>query len=300
MTISFKKVPLINSLSSILSFMFWLMIFAHAEFVSAEAISPPAIMEITVRDNLITAELINAPLIDVLQKIKKEFGFKAHFYGDLGELVTLSFSDMPLDKCLRQLTANHSISVVSGPTTMSTKENMAKQITEIWVFSKSTTSEIAQKKSAGLVVPSPDASVSESNISENSQKQPRDEEQEDVLSNQQLNTPDEEIARQRQVIRDLAATGDAASVAAMAEFLTDENKELRRLSVDGISSVNNEESTQILGQVLQEESDPEIRKIAVWALGQRKNDAQAQALLKEAQNDTDEDVKTLADQLLNQ
>ena len=56
----------------------------------------------------------------------------------------------------------------------------------------------------------------------------------------------------------------------MAEFLgTEEDKEVRRMLVNGISSVQNNESTQVLGQVIKNEPDPEIRLIAIRALGQR-------------------------------
>lgn len=300
MIISFLKVPFFNSFLSLVISACWLLTIAQTGVVSAETISSPAIMEITVRGNLISAKLIDAPLIDVLQRIKKEFGFKAHFYGDLTELTTMSFTDIPLDKCLRQLTANHSLSVVSRPTTTSEEENGAKQIADVWVLGRSTTSKNVNSKPAASVIASSNSADDMGNASEESSGQINNEEQDNVSSDELSNSSEVERSSQRQTIKDLAAVGDSDSVTAMAEFLNDEDKDLRRLSVNGISSVHNEEATQVLGQVLQQESDPEIRKIAVWALGQRKNDAAAQALLEGARNDADEEVKTLADQLLTQ
>ncbi len=298
MTKSLLKVPFITFFPSLVLSLCWLLIISQTAAVSAETIAPPAVMEITFRDNLISAELVDVPLIDVLQRIKNEFGFKAHFLGDLTELITMSFTDMPLAKCLRQLTTNHSLSVVSRPTTNSTAQNGVKEIAEVWVLGAGTASKIVASKPAALAMPLTDSAEILNNTSDDSSGQANNEGLEQVSQNQLSTTPNVENSSKRQTIQDLAIVGDAASVTAMAEFLGDEDKELRRLSVDGIASVNNEESTKILGQVLQNESDPEIRKIAVWALGQRKTDPSAQALLEKARDDADKEVKTLADQLL--
>lgn len=301
MTKFFLKVPSGNLLRSLLIAVLILLVADLTGSTSAEIISTPPIMEITFQDGLISVDLVDAPLIDVLQRIKEEFGFKAHFHGDLTELITLSFTDIPLDKCLRQLTANHSLSVASLPTTQPSEQNEAKQIAEVWVLSRSSTSKTLNVTPVLPVIPSPDYSDDTDKASEDTPEQLDNEEPESVPLDQLLNDPDAEKSSQRQAIKKLAEIGGSASVMAMAEFLSnEEDKELRQLLVNEISSVQNEESTQVLGQVIQSESDPEIRKIAIRALGQRQNDNAARALLEEALNDTDEEVKALADQLLTQ
>jgi HEAT repeat protein len=87
---------------------------------------------------------------------------------------------------------------------------------------------------------------------------------------------------------------------AMAAFLDNEDKEVRQLLVNGIISIDNAESTQVLGQLVQNESDPDIRNQALQALGQRKDEAAAQALLEQAVNDVDEEVKNMDDPSLSQ
>lgn len=301
MTISFLNVPSINSLRLLVIAVFWLLIVAFSGMASAEALSGQPLMEITFQNNLISAELVDAPLIDVLQRIKQEYGFKTHFYGDLTEMITLSFTDLPLDKCLRQLTANHSLSIASLPTTKSPQQTEAKQIAEIWVLSRSSTSKTSNMTPAAPLLPSPDYSGDAGRANEESLEQPEKEEQDTVQLDQLSDNPNPENASQQQAISNLAEIGGPASVMAMAEYLsTEEDKEVRRLLVKGISSIQNEESTQALGQVIQSESDPEIRKIAIRALGQRQNDTVARALLEQALNDDDEEVKALVDQLLTQ
>jgi hypothetical protein len=294
MTISFLRIPSINLLRSLLIGMIFLLFAGLATFASAVTI------EITVKDDLISAKLIDVPLIEVLQRVKQEFGFKAHFQGDLSELITLSFTDFPLEKCLQQLTANHSLSVASLTTTKIPEQNEKKQIAEVWVISRSSISRNANVPPVAPVLPSSDLINNTAKINEEAPELTDAGERERVTLEQLLNDPDAKRSSQRQAINELAAIGDAASVLTMAESLSNEDKEVRQLLVAGISSVENEESTRVLGQVLQDESDPDIRKTAVRALGQRKDDVVVQALLQGAMNDGDEEVKILAEQLLTQ
>jgi hypothetical protein len=301
MTISFLKVPYTHLLKTLLTVVLFLLVADLTGIALAKTISTTPIIEITFQDELISAKLIDAPLIDVLQRVKEEFGFKAHFHGDLTELLTLSFTDIPLDKCLRLLTVNHSLSVASLPTTTEPPEqNEAKQIAEVWVISRSATSKTFNTTPAAPLRPPPVLTNDTVDVSEESPEQSADGELESVPLDQVLNNPNAEKSAQLKAIKNLVETGDSASVMAMAEFLGNEDKEVRQMLVDGISSVQNEESTQILGHVLQTDPEPEIRKTAVRALGKRKNDNDAQAFLEEARNDSDDEVKTLAEQLLTQ
>ncbi len=300
MTESFLNVPYVNFFRLLLITVCWLLIAALTDNVLAETISRPPVLDITFKDNLISAELVDVPLIDVLQRIKQRFGFKMHFYGDLSELITLSFTDMPLGKCLRQLTANHSLSVAFMPTKPS-EQNTAKQIAEIWVLSRSTTPQTMNTASRAPVTPAPDNSDNGVKSNEDSSGLPSSEQLETVPVDPLPNSLDAEKTNQGQAVKNLSEIGGPASIAAMVDLLANvENKDTRQLLINEISSIQNEESTQVLGQVLQREPDPEIRKIVVRALGQRKNDSAARALLEQALNDDDGEVKALADQLLTQ
>lgn len=300
MKTSFLKIPVIGLWRSLIIAMLFSLVVELAGIASAKTVSTPSVMEITFNEDLISAELVDAPLLGVLQRLKQEFGFKAHFHGDLTELITLSFNDLPLDKSLQQLTANHSLSVAYLSTTKAPEQNEVKQIAEVWVLSRSAISKSFTVAPVASVLPSA-APVDEAvEVKEEATGLAADEEQEGVPLAQIMNDPDAKRSNQQQAIKKLAAVGDAASVLTMAEFLGNEDREVRQLLVNGISSVQNEEATQVLGQVLQNESDPEIRKIVVRALGQRKEDAAAQVFLGEAINDGDEEVKNLAEQLLTQ
>lgn len=254
-------------------------------------------VEITSEDNLLSVELVNAPLIDVLRRIEQEFGYKAHYHGELDDLISLTFNDLPLEKGLRRLTANHSLSVASRPALESLPQDAPKHISEVWVLSKSSSSKSSQVARSIVARPPPIQPDNIEESDENVLEQIDSEDQEDILLDQVLDDPDTNRSSQQKAIANLVKIGGPASVMAMAAYLGNEDKELRQLLVDGIGSIQNEQSTEILGQVLQSESDPEIRKTAVRALGKRRNDDAAQAFLEEARNDADEEIKALADQL---
>ncbi len=296
----FLNVPPCNSFRLPLITVFWLLIVALTGIASAETISGAPVMEITFQDNLISAELVDVPLIDVLKRIKQEFGFKTHFYGDLGELITLSFNEVPLDKCLRLLTANQSLSVAFVPPPKLPQTTKTKQIAEIWVLSRSK-SPYPKNLAPVAQIPSSDDSDSVLKANENSSDQSQSEQVGAVPLDERANQPDTEKTNQEQAVKDLTELNDSASVAAMVDLLTSiQNKEDRIFLVNEIGSIQNEESTQVLAQVFRQDSDPEIRKTAIRALGQRKNDSVARAVLEQALNDDDDEVKALADQMLTQ
>ncbi len=259
-----------------------------------------SIVHITFQDELISAELVDAPLVEVLEQIKQEFGFKVNIHGDVNERLTLSFSDLPLDKCLRLLTVNQSLSVVTEATPGASKQEDPRRITEIWVLSRSAITK-SMRSTPPAPMPAPPGPADDmAGLREDSSEQPEIAVEESASLDEVLNNPFADTAQQQQAIQQLAQKGDDESVSAMASYLGNEDREVRQLLVNGIASIDNAQSTQILGQVVQNESDPEIRKIALRALGQRKGDSAAQAFLQKALDDADEEVKTLADQLLTQ
>jgi hypothetical protein len=299
MTRSFPQVSAVIFFRFLFFVMFCLTIGCRTGVAATADPEAPSVMHITFQGELISAELVNAPLVEVVQRIKQEFGFKVHFHGDADEHLTLSFADLPLDKCLRLLTVNHSLSVVTEATPGSSKQEEARHITEIWVLSRSTIAKPVRSSPAGPAPASLRPTDDTAAPHGDPLGQPEMAEEEGVSSEEVLNDPFADISQQRQAIQQLAVKGDDESVSAMASYLGNEDREVRQLLVNGIASIQNAQSTQILMQVIGDESDQEIRKIALLALGQRKDDPVAQAFLQKALNDADEGFKTLANELLS-
>lgn len=262
-----------------------LAVLAAGDSVAATAASPA--MAITVDEQLISAELVDAPLIEVLQRLQQEFGFKAYFHGDLSEPITASFAATPLLKVLQLLTANQSLSVATRADQIGADPADAHRLAEIWVLSRSSKE---QPPAINAAVPMLANTGDAESFAEDSVAQVVDAQMAQLLASEEDN--------KQQTIARLAAISDSSAVMAMAAFTRDVDAEIRRMSVSAISSVNSAESTIILGQVLRDEPEAQIRRIAVEELGARKSDPTAQTLLAEALNDSDTGLKELARQLL--
>ncbi len=267
-----------------------------ADGFRAEAATVSPVMDITFRDQLISARLVNAPLIEVLQRVQQEFGFKAHYHGELNEPITLSLSDTPLLKSLQLLTVNQSLSVVTRPSKKGAEPSDAKIVAEIWVLSRSTKNHPPAVNSAAPMIANPDIPELADAVSVDSIDQIVDAQVAQLPLNESEQPMEE--GNKQQTIVNLAATGDPAAVMALAEYTHDVDAEIRRTAVSAIGSVNNIESTHILGQVLNDEPVAEIRRLAVQALGERKQEATARTFLEQALNDTDDGIKSMVHQLL--
>jgi len=274
----------------------WLFVAAIVVTSAAKASGEP-VMEITVNEDLISARLVDAPLIDVLQRISKEFGFKAHYFGDLSEKLTLAFSGLTLEKCLRQLTANQSLSVASMPGAVQSQESEARRITEIWVLSRN-------PKSRALSGPKLTRPIVPTQLADNPayDEDLADEEDVGLEKNQLLDkifdNPNADKALQRQTIQDLVDIGDADSVMTMASYMANADKELLKMLIQGIGSIKNEQSTQVLGMVLDNETEIDMRMIALRELVKRKDETVARAILKEALSDSNQEVKSFVEKSL--
>lgn len=274
----------------------WLII-AVMVASSAAMVSGAPVMEITVNEHLISARLVDAPLIEVLQRISKEFGFKAHYYGDLSEILTLSFNSLPLEKCLRLLTANQSLSIASMPGAEQSGESEARQIAEIWVLSRN-------PKSRALSGPVPVRAIASAQPADNPTDNGDLADEEDVgqeknlLLNKILDNPNADKAIQRQTIQDLVDIGDAESVMTMASYMANADNELLKMLINGIGSIKNEQSTQVLGTVFEDETETDVRMTALRELVQRKNEPAARAILEGARSDSDQEVKSFVEKSL--
>lgn len=296
---SFLQAFSIGWLRSLLIVLF-LYTTAQTGLSKAQTSSLPPGIELTYNDGLVSAKLVDAPLIDVLEQIKQEFGFTTHYHGDLTERVTLSFTDLPLAKTLRLLTANQSLSVATRPASDASAQHDSREISEIWVLSRSPAPAKGTIAPPASQVPAANEPGSMVGSRENSQEEMEALAQDGVLTDQTSINQQAERSGRRQTINDLISVGDPASVMALAEYTRDADKEMRKLAVTGISLIQGDESTQVLGQVLQDESDPEIRRIALRALSQRPDDMAAQAFLEGAQVEAIPEAPNLQDQMLTE
>lgn len=259
-----------------------------------------AFIEINIQDNLISADLIEAPLEDILLAIGKQAGFKPHLSGDLSERLTLTFTDIPLEKGLKRLVGKHSLSLLYNQPQSSTPEtqNGDKEIAEIWVISRTGSSSgmrtVPEQVSIAPENPDEIPAGQEPSLSPPTTEQ--DMVQPDALPAEEK----DDSAELQQAMDDLLERGDTAAVTAAAAFLNHENGEFRRMTIEGLSTVQTGDSTRALGRVLSDEPDAELRMIALRALAEREGDPDAETIMGRALNDPDQEIQALANQLLNQ
>lgn len=249
-----------------------------------------AFIEIRVQNNLISVDLIEARLEDVLHSIGKKAGFKSHLSGDLSERLTITFIDVPLEKGLKRLAGKHSLSFLyrQAQTSTPTSQDGTKDIAEIWVISR--TGNAATNRTVPY---QPGESPENTDEIPSSQTEP-------LPQPSSIAEEENDSAVLQQAIDDLVARGDEAAVMAAAAFLRHENEEFRRMAIEGLSTVQGNRSTQVLGRVLLDEPEAEIRMMALRALADRQADPEAQAVISQALDDPDQEIQTLADQLLSQ
>ena len=114
---------------AVLTLVSFLLVLLHIVCVGAPAVLPglsaiarpahaseeTAKINVLVKDGLLTLETVDAPLGDVLQRIGEQAGFKAYGHNGLDELLTWSFTDVPLARALGWLTLRISSVSVYAP-----------------------------------------------------------------------------------------------------------------------------------------------------------------------------------------
>lgn len=245
-----------------------------------------AFIEVTFQNNQMSVDLIEARLVDVLHLAGKQAGFKTHLSGDLTERLTLTFTNLPVEKGLKRLTGKHSLSVLYREAQSSTQPSQdgEKEISEIWVISRNGKSTTATA------------------LAEQSRETPEDSGEIDSPQEADQGQPelDDDSSDLQQALDDLVARGDAAAVMAAAAFLRHENEEYRRMVIEGLGTVQGGGSTQALGRALSDEPEAEIRMLALRALAERLEDPEAQKSISYALDDPDQEIQAMADQILSQ
>lgn len=259
-----------------------------------------AFIEIDVQNNMISVDLIEARLGDILLAIGEKAGFKSHLSGDLSERLTMTFSDVPLEKGLKRLVGKHSLSLLydQAQSSPSATQNGDKKIAEIWVISRN--SSLSGNRTVPAQVPVAPENPNETLPGQDASLSPPLTEQ---AIPQQAAIPEEEkddYAELQQALDDLLERGDAAAVTAAAAFLNHADMEFRRMAIEGLSTVQSSDATRALGRVLSNEPDAELRMMALRALAERQGDPDAQTIMSRALNDPDQEIQALADQLLSQ
>ncbi len=183
-------------------------------------VEPPAApIEVKVREGLLTLDARNAPLADILLTIGEKADFTVDIRGDLSTPVTVSFTDVPLDKVISWLIGNNSWVMIYGT---SGSNSRALDPQELHVYAKR-----AQDTKTPATV-------------------------QVTVTNENGAAPESSPASlEDSILNDLAGL----------------DRDARMRAIGMLGRLKDENSIDILIQVLLEEEDPSIRQHAVIALG---------------------------------
>ncbi len=210
----------------------------------AEVEPPAAPIEVKVREGLLTLDARNAPLADILLTIGEKADFTVDIRGDLSTSVTVSFTDVPLDKVISWLIGNNSWVMIYG-----TSGSRALDPQELHVYAKRAqdtktpaTVQVTVTNDSGAAPESSPASLEDS------------------------------------ILNDLAGL----------------DRDARMRAIGMLGHLKDENSIDILIQVLLEEEDPSIRQHAVIALGRTGGDRAIETLEKISLSDPESAVREAA------
>lgn len=242
------------------------------------------------RDGLLTLRAVNAPLGEVIGEIGAKAGFKTTIYGDFDSRVDRSFDAAPLERVLRGL-----LSGVSN--IMWFEETTERKVTEILLFGtagSNIVSAVPDPEPATATVVSRSLDGERAGQISRSAERGRGGDAAAVAEIANLLRSDPDPAVRGAAAAALGDIGSADAAVILQSGVRDDNRMVRIRSVRALAIIGNDQSTQILADLLFNHPDTRTRLLAAWALGQQGSPL-AHSYLETAQNDANELVRKAVD-----
>lgn len=241
---------------------------------------------VELRDGLLTLRAVNAPLAEVIGEIGAKAGFKTTIYGDFDSRLDRTFDAAPLERVLRELLAGVS-------NMMWFEETPERQVTEVLLFGNVGSGPVSVEPGPEPVtttVVSRSLDGERADQITRSAERARDGDTEAIAEIANLLRSDPDPAVRGAVAAALGDIGSADAAVILQSGVRDDNRMVRIRSIRALALISNDQSTQILADVLFNHPDTRTRLLAVWALG-RQGSPLAQSYLETAQKDGDELVR---------
>lgn len=276
---------------------------------------------VNLQEGTLSVHISDMPLVDILQIIGDEAGFRLMVLGPLESRITQNFSNISLSKGIRRLVGNRSIAIIYQIVDAPDNRKELQDIKEVWVFDSAEAaadSRVSDTQKELLkidvaVVSSDDLMQSEkiesddpgknnpprpdaAGIKEAATYPPFDKESDVGYWADRLINNDDRSSRER-AITELQRIGSDDAVAAIATAFADNDVELRRHAVESLSRIDSDNAVQLLGQALLGDKDPSVRLSAVRHFANHHSEV-SRAFLNTALTDKDGQVQALARQAL--
>ena len=244
---------------------------------AAEAPTPAGTMEVTVGEGRLSVSLRDAPLADVLRLIGQEARLKINLDGQFQTPITGTFTGLPLEEGIRQLTRGHSSSFAYGPPS---HPGLAARLTEIWIIESVAAAPADHRARAARLA----------NLGSLARR--RDDGAVAELSRILAQDPDP-VVRTR-AAQALSRPGDGRATPALTAALGDQHPSVRIQAVHGLQRVERERAAEVLGRVLLSDPDPSVRRVAASTLASLRDAAAGSALGTAMSADGDASVRQAA------
>jgi len=285
-------------------------------------------IKINLRKGTLSVQISNMPLVDVLQIIGDEAGFKLMMLGSREYRITQRFSEVPLAEGIHRLAGNRSVAIMYQIVDAPDNRKAIQDIKEVWVFDSdraavdepdSETRKNFSKKdpeilsSTDLSQPENPEPVTGTDSTIDPQKynppQPDGAGIKDAVTYPQFD-PESDVgywadrliksadrSSREQAITELQRIGSDTAVAAIATVLGDDDSQLRHHAVESLAMTDNDNAVLLIGQTLIGDRDPSVRLAAVRFFAAQNSEV-SRAFLNTALKDKDPQVQSLARQAL--
>ncbi len=249
---------------------------------AADPEKPPGTVHVELRDGILTLHISTAPLVEVIRAIGEEAGFETTVYGELDEVLTKSVVAVPLERALGQMLKNVSYG-------MRFEGAQTSRLTQVLLYGRATsddsgaraTSEPAQPP---VIVRALDDERATRIAAIRDRVRAGDPQAMEELT--RLLREDADPAVRGKAASALGELGDAGAVVALQVGVRDSQQSVRMRSIRALAAIKNDQSTQVLADLLFNHPDTRTRLLAVWALDQH-DTALSRSYLEAATEDGD-------------
>jgi hypothetical protein len=241
---------------------------------------------VELRDGLLTLRAVNASLDEVIGEIGAKAGFTTTIYGNFEARFDRSFDAAPLERALRKLLAGVSNIIWFD-------ETPERKVMEIFLFGNTGSGSVSVEPDP---LPTTTVVVNRRLDRTRAEQITRSAERASSgdtgaiaeLANMLRTDPDPAV--RGATAEALGEIGSADTAVILQSGVRDDNQMVRIRSIRALALISNDQSTQILADLLFNHPDTRTRLLAGWALGQH-GSALAQTYLDTARKDGDELVR---------